>query len=259
MGLFEAVVLGLVSGVADFLPVGGSGHRILVGRVLFGSPYDRWFAGVSEISAALAALVAMRSDIRGLLRSLGRRGGEGRRVGGLLLAAVVPAALISLPFRDASVQVSNSLAEVGALLLVSGLLLYIAEELGRRTRSLESLGVPGALLVALLQVLAVLPGISRTGAAITGSMLVGITREAATRFALLLSIPLLVVVGFWDISYGESPADSDVVAAGMAAAFVGAFVAVGVIRWYVRAYSLMPFAYYLWAVGVLAMLYETMS
>lgn len=178
----------------------------------------------------------------------------------LLLVAAAATALISLPFRDAYLGVSgNLLAVVGVLLLVSGLLLYVAEELGRRTRSLAALNPPGALLIGLLQVLAVLPGISRPAAAISGGMLVGVTREDSTRFALLLSIPLLLVAGVWDLNAGQSSAGAWTIALGTSASFVGGFLAVGFLRWYVREFSLMAFAYYLWVVGVLAIAYGTLA
>ncbi len=260
MGPLEALVLGVIGGAADFLPVSGSGHRILVGQVLFGRPYDRGFTGACEISSALAALVALRREVWGLAVAVSRGDSEGRRIGAMLLLAAATAVLISLPFRDAYLGVSgNLLAVVGVLLLVSGLLLYVAEELGRRTRLLGSLSPPGALLIGLLQTLAVLPGISRQGMAVSGGMLVGITREASTRFALLLSIPLLAVTGLWDLSAGQSPAGTWAVALGTTASFVGGFVAIGFLRWYVKEFSLMAFAYYLWVLGVAAIAYGTLS
>ena len=178
----------------------------------------------------------------------------------MLLIAAVTTMLISLPFRDAYLGISkNLLAVVGVLLLVSGLLLYVAEELGRRTRSLAALNPPGALLIGLLQVISVLPGISRPATAISGGMLVGITREDSTRFALLLSIPLLAVAGVWDLTAGQSSAGAWTIALGTSASFVGGFAAVGFLRWYVREFSLMAFAYYLWILGISAIAYDTLA
>lgn len=246
--------------MADFLPIGGSGHRILVGQVLFGRSYDREFAGACELSSALAAVVALRNEVWTLLRTAGRKGSEGRRIGIMLLVAAATTALISLPFRDAYLGVSrNLLAVVGVLSLVSGLLLYVAEELGRRTRSLTSLNSSGALLIGLLQVLAVLPGISRSATAISGGMLVGVTRVDSTRFALLLSIPVLAAAGFWDLSTGQGSAGAGAIVLGTSASFVGGFLAVGFLRWYVREFSFMAFAYYLWVLGIVAIAYDTLG
>lgn len=246
--------------MADFLPIGGSGHRILVGEILFGRPYDRGFAGACELSSALAGIFALRGEVRTLARTVGRRDSEGRRIGVMLLVAAATTALISLPFRDVYLGVfDNLLAVVGVLLLVSGLLLYVAEELGRRTRSLAALNPPGAVLIGLLQVLSVLPGISRPATAIAGGMLVGITREDSTRFALLLSIPLLAVAGVWNLIAGQSSAGAGTIALGTTASFVGGFMAVGFLRWYVREFSLMAFAYYLWVIGILAIAYDTLA
>ncbi len=255
MTFFEALLLGLVGGIADFLPVSGSGHRILVERVFFGNSYSRGFAGICQVSAALAAVVALRKEIAGYRRSLGQPESGRPRLAALLLGATATAALVSLPFEDAYAGLSGDLVVVGVLLLVSGLLIYIAEEIGRRTLTLDSLKLPGATLIGLLGALAAVPGISRTGATISGGMLLGLTREAATRFVLLFSVPLLIVSGFWDISSGGG-AGLWVSAAGAAASFVGAFLAVGFLRWYAREFSFMAFAYYLWVVGVFAIGYE---
>lgn len=256
MSPLEAFLMGLVGGIADFLPVSGSGHRVLLWRVFFDRPYDRQFAGVCEVFAALGAAVAVRGDVIRLFRSLARPGAAERRIAGLLAVSVGTMVLVSLPFRGVFVGLLDDLFVVGVLLLVSGLLLYIAEEIGRRTRQLDALGAPGAILIGLLQVLAALPGISRLGAAASGAMILGVTREAATRFAVLLSIPVLVIAGMWDISGGESGLGTWTVVIGAAASAVGAFLAVGFLRWFVRQISFMVFAYYLWAVGVFTIVYE---
>ena len=256
MSPLEAFLVGLLGGIADFLPVGGSGHRILVERVFFGQPYNRRFVGLCEIFSALAATVALRREVAGLLRSLAHTEGEGRRTVGLLAVAVGVAGFVSLPFRGVYEGLTDDLFIVGVLLLVSGLLLYVAEEVGRRTRTLDSLGPPGAVLIGLLQVLASLPGISRSGAAISGGMLLGMTRGAATRFALLLSVPLLIIAGVVDLSGGEDEIGLWVAVIGAGASFVGGFLAVGFLRWYVREFSFMAFAYYLWVIGVFVIGYE---
>lgn len=256
MNFLEAFLVGLVGGMADFLPLGGSGHRILVGQVFFGRAYDREFAGVCEMFAALAGIVALRKEVTGLLRSLRQPGTGGRRVAGLLIVAAATTVFVSLPFEGAAARLSGDLVVVGVLFLVSGLLLYVAEEIGRRTRPLGALGLPGAVLIGLLGALAVLPGIGRMGTTVSGGMLLGIVREAATDFALLLSVPLLMVAGLWNLSSGAGGAGAWGLTLGAAASFAGGFLAVGFLRWYVREFSLMIFAYYLWPVGVFAILYE---
>ena len=252
-------MVGLIGGITELVPVSSSGHQALAGEVLFGRPYDRGFAGICAFSAALAVPVALWKEFRGLLRTLFFGGGSGRQVGGLLAAAAVLAALISTPFRNVAVEASENLGQVGVLLLVSGLLLYIAEELGRRARPIEDLGLPGALLIGLLETLAVLPGISRPGAAISGGLLVGLNREAATRFALLLSVPLLVLTGVWNLSSGGEAPGSGAVLVGGAAAFIGAYVGARLVIGFARRFSMTLFAYYLWAVGLFAILYVSLA
>ncbi|CAN5904443.1 undecaprenyl-diphosphate phosphatase [soil metagenome] len=245
-----------MGGIADFLPIGGSGHRILVERIVFDHAYDRGFAGLCELSAALAAVVALRTEIFEVLHSVGRAGAVRRSVAVLVLVATGIAAVISLAFADAYVELSGDLIVVGVLFLVSGLLIYIAEEIGRRMHALSSLNLPGAMLIGLLGALAALPGISRTGATISGGMLLGLTRQSATRFALILTVPLLVVAGLQNLSSGPSEVGTWAAVIGGAAAFTGAFIAVAFLRWFVRRASFMGFAYYLWAIGVFTIGYE---
>lgn len=256
MSFLESFLIGLVGGISDFLPVGGSGHRILLGRLVFDRAYDREFAGLCEISAALAATVALQKEIVELRPSLKSPGNRKNRVLASLLGATVIAALISLPFGDAYAEVSGDLVVVGTLLLVSGLLIYVAEEIGRRTHPLDSLKLPGAILLGLLGALALLPGVSRTGSTFSGGLLLGLTREAATQFALLLSIPLLIVSGVWNLSSGEGGVGAWATVAGFVAAFAGGFLAVVFLRWYAKRFSFKLFAYYLWAVGVFTILHE---
>ena len=120
MSPLEAFLVGFVGGIADFLPVGGSGHRILVERILFDRSYNRKLAGVCEIFSALAAAVVLRREIVGLLRSLAHPEEEGKRMVGLLVVAATTAFFVALPFRSIYVGLADDLFIVGVLLLVSG-------------------------------------------------------------------------------------------------------------------------------------------
>jgi undecaprenyl-diphosphatase len=260
MSLFEAFVLGVLQGLTDVLPVSASGHRAFVGQVFFGeNNYSPNFLGAMNLATALAVLLALRQDMVSIFRSLYQGRGRGRRIGLLVLAAVLPAAVILYAFREAAAGIYEDLFAMGVLLLVSGLLLYIGEELGKRVRPLESLSVPGAILVGLFQTLAVLPGISRPGAAICGAMLAGITREAAARFALLLSVFLLSGTGLWRILYLEpaEPVGAGSVAVGGLAALVCGYFAARVMVNLARELSMMIYAYYLWGAGVVVILFGT--
>lgn len=242
-------MLGLVGGLAEFLPVGASGHRLLVARILFGSAYSRQFAGVCELAAAAAALISLRKELLALLST------GGRRVALALAAAAVPAILLSLPFVGTGGGLYYGPGGVGALFLVSGLSLYVAEELGRRVRQLADLGLPGSLLVGLLQVLAVLPGISRTGLAISGAMLAGVERGDAVRFALMLSIPLLLFAGVWDLLHANGSTGASPLILGAITTFVAGYGAVRLMLNFSQNFSMMAFAYYLWVAGALAVAY----
>ncbi|TCJ20527.1 hypothetical protein E0L93_01515 [Rubrobacter taiwanensis] len=261
MNVLEAFVLGALQGLTDVLPVSASGHRAFVGQAFFGEEsYSPDLLGALNLATALAVLLALRGEVVEILRSLRSGRGPGRRVSLLVAAAVTPAAVILYTFREAASGVYDNLFAVGVLLLVSGLLLYIGEELGKRTRPLESLSPPGAILVGLLQTLAVLPGISRPGAAICGAMLAGITREGAARFALLLSVPLLSATGLWRLFYLESVESPDAKALILSCltALVCGYAAARLLLVLAREFSMMIYAYYLWTAGVAVILYAAM-
>ncbi len=255
----EAIVLGIIQGASEFLPISSSGHLILLPR-LFGWA-DQGLAVDEALNTAtlLAVLLYFRRAVReltvglwqGLRQSLASRswqltgaGLEAWRLG----LATIPAAIAGLLLHDWIATKARSPVLVAVNLIVWGLVLALADRLGRRERDLDTMRLRDALLVGLAQALALVPGTSRSGITITAALLLGFRRPDAARFSFLLSIPIGLLVAVHDvlaIAKGGIPV-ADLPAAGLAfvAATVAGLAAIGGLLTWLRQRSVAVFAGY---------------
>ena len=203
MSIIESLVLGIVQGLTEFLPVSSSGHLALL-NLLFGSTKGSIdFTLLLHIGTLLATFIFFWRDIVDLLKSLLPRNkhmvGERKMVLALLVASAVtgPIGLILEPKLDA---LSTSLLALGIAYLCTTVILCAAEYFtgNKGARTPENMGVVRAAVVGLIQGIAVVPGISRSGSTIAGGMAIGLNREKATRFSFLLAIPIIAAGGLKD-------------------------------------------------------------
>ena len=258
MTAWHALLLGLLQGATEFLPVSSSGHLVLVPWLLGWQPPGVFFDAVLHLGTLVAVLLYFRRDLLALagawLRTLRRRRVEtgSERLAWLLVLATIPAALAGVLLEDWFGAMFSSPLLVSVLLLVTGVLLFFAERLGCGRRRAEEAGVADALVVGIAQALAIAPGISRSGATMSGGLLRGLTRPEAARFSFLLAIPVVAAAGL--LSLAKTVADSgvsEIVLAllGAAAAAVAGLAAIHWLLRYVRAHSLYLFSYYCWLFG----------
>src|SRR5437867_2082566 len=254
--LFNAVVMGLVEGITEFLPVSSTGHLILVGRWL-GLQGER--ANAFEIFIQLGAILAVVWEFRAPLVSLVIRApGEAaaaRLVGGILLA-FVPAAVAGLAFHRAIEERLFFAVPVAAALIIGGALILLVEwrRPAPRIESLEAVGWGQALAVGVAQVASLFPGFSRSAATILGGLLVGMSRPVATEFSFYLAIPTLGAASLYSLSKELphlSTADIPFFAAGFLVSFASAAVVVRGFLAYIRTRTFRPFAWYRTALGIL--------
>ena len=262
----QALVLGLVQGLTEFLPVSSSGHLQAVPYLLGWRSGDLAFDVVVHAGTLAAVVVAFRADLvalaRGTLALAGTTRDEvrtARRLVALLAVATVPAAVAGLVLGDVLEAAFASPRAIAAALLVTALMLWGSERLRRRRGGDEkedvgaawhAVGTREALAVGLAQALAILPGISRSGATIATGMALGLSRRAAARFSFLLSIPIILgttIVMLPELS--SPPADAlpfgpAEIAVGVVAATVSGYVAIRVLLRIVERRSLLPFAVY---------------
>lgn len=261
MNLLTAIVLGVLQGLTEFLPVSSSGHLALA-EYFFGiDSADMTFEVFVHFGTALAVLVYFRRRVTAIVLAVVRwvfrmkHEPDDAKMGLLLILGTVPAALVGALFEKRVESAFGSPVLVSVLLLVTGTMLWLTRRLPAGTRSVG--GPRDALLVGLAQAAAVLPGISRSGATISAGLGLGIERSKAAEFAFLLSIP--VILGATAVKLGDATASGlgvgGPVVAGTVAAFASAIPAIALLMRVVSAGTFHRFAYYCWGAGLVALVF----
>jgi undecaprenyl-diphosphatase len=276
MNILQAIILGVVQGATEFIPVSSSAHLVLVPWLLRWSNPGLAFDTVLHLGTLLALVAVFWRDLLALatawLRSviaLSRRvvrrsnseavsveSSPEARLAWWILLATIPAALMGALWQDQFEALFNSPIRVAFLLLVTGVWLVLAERLGRQEHQAEDLQWWQALLVGLAQGFAIAPGISRSGATIGAGLLLGLRREAAARFSFLLAMPIILGAGLLQIKKlvdsGGLGANVTGLVLGFLAAFVTGYACIRFLLGYVRNRSLSVFAVYCWLAGLVA-------
>ncbi|MDW8290761.1 MAG: undecaprenyl-diphosphatase UppP, partial [Armatimonadota bacterium] len=263
MNLLEAVVLGVLQGLGEFLPISSSAH-LLIAPWLFGwqeaSPQEKLVFDVAlHLGTTVAVIGYFRQDLWRIFSALFRPPnphGQERRLAWTILLACVPGAAAGALFEDIIEQsIRTQIALIAVLLMVMGLILYLADRFGRRERSVESLSVLDGFLIGCAQALALIPGVSRSGATITAGLMLGFTREAAARFSFLLSAPITLGATLWTFRHlvASPPASEQllVMATGVLTSGVVGYLSIAFLLRYLRTHSMNLFLWYRLALGLL--------
>jgi len=249
--ILHAVVLGLVQGLGEFLPISSSAHLVLV-PWLFGWRDPGLAFDVALHVGTLFAVVAYfwRDWLVLLHHGLTARGTREAVLFWYLVAATVPGALAGWLLEDYAETVFRAPMLVGTMLIVLGVVLYSADHLGRRLRQLGDITLGQALLIGVAQAFAIIPGVSRSGATITAARLLGIEREAATRFSFLLSTPIIFGAGVMQLK-DITLADLNLpFVVGVAVSAATGFLAIGFLLRYVTTRNFNIFVWYRLALGL---------
>ena len=260
---FEAFILGLIQGLTEFLPVSSSGHLEL-GKALFGlnlaAKESLTFSVIVHGGTALSTIVIFWKDLLQLFQgALKFKWNDETKFLAYIVLSMLPAAFIGLVFEDQIEQLfDGQVLLVGAMLIITGLLLFLAD---RAKKTHKSVSASEAFIVGISQAIAILPGISRSGATISTSVLLGIDREKAARFSFLMVLPLILGKTLLDVKdlAETGSVGQELSLTTLSIGFVSAF-GFGVLacRWMialVRRAQLKYFAYYCFAVGLTAALY----
>ena len=265
MSALEAFLLGLVQGLTEFLPVSSSGHLELAKAVLGVDEGGLAFSVVVHGATALSTVVVFRKDIANLLLGLfssGEQGAVARGFSGLILLSMVPVGVVGLLFKDdIESRLDGHLGAVGAALMLTAFLLFWAQ---RRGRAGGRVGVMEAIVIGCAQAVAVLPGISRSGATISTALLLGVDREEAARFSFLMVLPPIFGATLLEVKDLMDPAVQGGQAAPVLSLCIGAFAAF-VSGWWacrtmmalVKRNGFNGFAVYCAAVGLAALILST--
>ena len=265
MTILQSIILGIVQGLTEFIPISSSGHLVLV-PYLFGWEIPSEDAFVFNILVQVATLTAVFAyfwtDIISItritfqdIRKKQPAAHPESRLAWFLVIATIPASLIGLLFNGTFEKVFDSPAFVSIFLMVTAALLVAAERMGKRARSLDTMNWIDAIWIGIFQILALFPGISRSGVTITGGMTRDINRPDAARFSFLMSIPIMVAAGlFAVVELFQFPHFSDLLPTFIAGFITAAITGYLSIRWllkYLSHRSLYVFAIYCVAFGLL--------
>jgi undecaprenyl-diphosphatase len=264
--LIQAIVLGLVQGLTEFLPVSSSGHLIVVPALLgWNDPFidSLAFSVMLHIATLLALLIYFQADWRRLIpaglaslrdRSIGDD--PDRRLAWLLVVATIPAVIVGIAFNDAIETVFREPRLVAITLVIGAVILWLADRLGSHAKGMDGVTFPVAAGIGVAQALALIPGISRSGISISAGLFAGLDRPAAARFAFLMATPITAGAGIWELKKvltGEAGVDLPIVplVAGMVTALIAGIAAIAVTLRFLRSHGTGVFVAYRIALAAL--------
>ncbi|MFE0364892.1 undecaprenyl-diphosphate phosphatase [Streptomyces griseoaurantiacus] len=272
MSWFESLVLGLVQGLTEFLPVSSSAHLRLTAAFAGWTDPGAAFTAITQIGTEAAVLIYFRKDIAAILsawtRSLvdkERRHDPDARMGWLVIVGSIPIGVLGVTLKDQIEGPFRDLRVTATMLIAMGVVLGVADRLAARDekggrhrapkqrKTLENLNIKDGLIYGVCQAMALIPGVSRSGATISGGLFLGYRREAAARYSFLLAVPAVLASGVFEL---KDAAEGGHVTWGptlfaTVIAFVSGYVVISWFMKFVSSKSFMPFVWYRIALGIL--------
>ena len=268
MSILQALILGIVQGLTEFLPISSSGHLVIIPHLLgWKIPPGQVFPFnvLVQLGTVVAVIGYFRNDLSSIIKAFiigisNRRpfATIESRLGWLIILATIPAGLIGLFTEDIIEAAFHSIVFTALFLYVTAILLFVAERIGKRNRTLDKITWKDALLIGFFQVLAVFPGISRSGATIAGGLSRHISRTDAARFSFLMSIPIMVAAGLLSaldlINYPGIQTFLPVLLTGFISAGIIGYISIHWLLAFLNRNSLSVFAVYCILVGSLTLI-----
>lgn len=247
MSWWQVVVLAVVQGLTEFLPVSSSGHLAIVSRLFFDADAGASFTAVTQLGTEMAVLVYFARDIvrivnawiRGLFAGVdddAHRGAD-YRLGWYVIIGTIPICILGLFFKDEIRSGVRNLWVIATALVVFSVVIALAEGLGRQSRHIDQLTWRDAVLVGFAQTLALVPGVSRSGATISAGLFLGLERELAARFGFLLAIPAVFASGLFSLPDAFHPVREGMSATGpqlLVATVIAFVVGLSAVAWFLQ-------------------------
>lgn len=261
MTVAQAIILGIVQGLTEFLPISSIAHLRVIPALLGWPDPGAAFSAVIQLGTLAAVLAYFSQDIWIMARAALRGVADGRpwarqeaRLLWFIVVGTLPIVVCGLAFKRYIVGEFRSLYVISASLIVLGILLWVAERRAGFHLRVESIGWVDSQLIGLAQALALIPGSSRSGTTITAAMFLGLTREAAARFSFLLGIPAIGGAGLFELrellAHGMGSAGLSVLAIGILASAVSGYLAIDLLLRYLRTRTTYVFVWYRIALGL---------
>lgn len=272
MGILEAVVLGVVQGLTEFLPISSTAHLRAVPALLGWADPGAAYSAAIQLGSVVALFAYFRNDIVslavGAFKALkkGAIDTQEARIAGAIIIGTIPICVLGLllkPILEQNDGPLRSLTLIGSASIVMGLLLLVAEKIGKHTRSLESIGAKDGLIIGLGQAIALIPGCSRSGSTLTVAMLSNLKREDAARFSFLLGIPATTLSGLLELVHLFKDHDANLSVPDLAVGtLVSAIVSYAAIAWllkYLSSHSTWVFIVYRIIFGTILIVLTSMK
>lgn len=268
MSFLQAILLGIIQGLTEFLPISSSAHLVLV-PYLFGwqfAPEEAFaFNVLVQNGTLLAVIIYFWKELSAIFNSFFRGivsgrpfGNQASRLGWLLILATIPAGLFGLAATKLVKSAFASIIATAAFLLVTAALLLLSERIGSRKRTMEKICWKDALIIGIFQALAIFPGVSRSGATIAGGMALNLDRTTAARFSFLMSIPIMLAAGVYEgVKLIATPVTTNFLPVVMVGFITSAVVGYISIRWllsFLMHHSMKSFAIYCLVVSMITLL-----
>jgi undecaprenyl-diphosphatase len=269
MSIFYAILLGIIQGLTEFIPVSSTAHLTLAGKAMGVINYDNpeeWtaFIAVIQLGSLLAVIVYFRSDILHIIsgfvktnlsyvnkRPVQQIDKTNALLGWMVIIGTIPAALVGLAFKHQIEGVlTKDLRVISIALVALAIVLMIAEWKGSRQRDMRQLRLSDAVIVGLAQVFALVPGCSRSGSTITGGLFAGLTRETAARFSFLLSIPAIGASGLLELPKALKTVDHTILVVATIAALLSSYATIAFLIKFLQRNSTFVFAGYRIVLGL---------
>lgn len=253
MDILQGIILGIVQGLTEFLPVSSSGHLILF-KKLFGIDQEQFgltFDIALHFATLIAVFVVFWPDIVAILKK------PVQKLTGLLIIATIPAVFVGLFLDDYIEEISQSGGFLGFAFLFTAALMFFSQKIPSKSKNLDMMKYSDAAVIGLMQGVAVMPGISRSGSTTSAGLIMGVEKAASMRFAFLMSIPVILgsaVLGVKDIVTNPEPINWAPVLAGMLAAGFSGYFAVRFMLNFFKKRSLNIFSVYVAVLGILILI-----
>lgn len=266
MSWAQTIVLSIVQGLTEFLPVSSSGHLNIVSRLCWGADVGASFTAVIQLGTELAVLVFFAKDIVRIIKAwfIGlfhkdRRDNLDYKMGWYVIVGTIPIGLIGFLAKDAIRDNLRSLWVTASVLVVFSFVFMAAEKWGSRKRDFDQLTMKDSIIMGCAQCLALIPGVSRSGGTISAGLFIGLKRSVATRYSFLLAIPAVLASGIFSLPDAFNPthgqaATSSQLGVGVVIAFILGYISIAWLLKFVEKHSLNWFAGYRVIVGVIVLI-----
>ena len=265
MSLLEAIVLGIVQGLTEFLPISSTGHLRIVPAFLGWEDPGAAFTAVTQLGTMAAVLLYFRADLTRIARAWlasvpdrSKRRELDARLGWYIVLGTVPIGVFGVLFKDQIETGARDLYVIGVALIVLGLILAAADHYAKLEREVEQIETKDGFWMGMAQALALVPGVSRSGATITAGLFLGLNRAAAARFSFLLSVPAVVLSGLFELSSIIEGEEGEHVGAGAlvvatACAFVVGYASIAFLLRFLANHTMFVFVAYRVVLGALVL------